>query len=252
MISVNITYYNEPLWFKYWYLMFKKFYISGTDICLNVCDDGSQRYPITDFFKKNPPLPNMRVFRVKKDIGFNSHGARNLLMQQTQTEWNILSDIDRHYSFQTFARIIKAERTNNLQLGTYYSFWELTPSSKDGYTLNDCVISKSDFWKTGGYDEEFTNIHWGDRYFFDTLNRVATRVTKREWEVRYVRFARSVTYEDIPTTQYPDDNTLIHPNGFWTNEKTRLALKKFVRKRNSTEDGRLSKKVINFEWEQVF
>lgn len=252
MISVNITYYNEPIWFKYWYLLFKKFYKDGVDIALNICDDGSQRDPASAFFEKNVPLPNMRLFRVKEDIGFNSHGARNLLMQQTQTEWNMMSDIDRHYSLNTLTKIIRAEQSDQLKQGTYYSMWEITPASKDRFSINECVLSKTDFWKTGGYDEEFTNIHWGDRYFFDTLNTIATREKVREWEVKYVRFARDVTYEDIPITQYPDDKTLIHPKGVWTEEKTRTALKEFVRNRNSTEQGRLAKKVINFDWEQVF
>ena len=252
MISVNITYYNEPTWFKYWYLLFKKFYKDGIDIALNICDDGSQRDPASGFFEKNVPLPNMRLFRVKEDIGFNSHGARNLLMQHTQTEWNMMSDIDRHYSMQTLNDIIRTEAAGQLEQGKYYSFRDQNSTVKETYSLNEFIVCKADFWKTGGYDEEFTNIHWGDRYFFDTLGKVTTRVEQSRWKVAYVRGARDVTYDDILTTQYPDDNTLIHPRGIWTNKETRESLMKFVRERNSTEQGRLSKKVINFEWEQVF
>ena len=252
MISINLTYYNEPIWFRYWYNIFKKFHHNGANIRLNICDDGSQKQPISYFFEKNPPFPNMRLFKVKEDIGFNSHGARNLLMQQTQTEWNLMTDIDRHYPLKTLYSIIEEESINNLKKGMYYSLKELTRSSKDGFSINEYVASRTDFWKTGGYDEEFTNIHWGDRYFLDTLNYVAKRKTKKNWEVRYVRHARNVTYQDIPITQYPDDNSLIHPTKIWVDQETRHGLKKLVQERNKTHEGRMSKKVVNFDWEQVF
>lgn len=252
MISINLTYYNEPIWFRYWYNIFKKFYLDNTNICLNICDDGSQKQPIISFFEKYPPFPNMRLFKVKEDIGFNSHGARNLLMQQTQTEWNLMTDIDRHYPLKTLNRIISEEAIDNLNIGAYYNLKELIRSSKDGFSVNDYVTSKTDFWKTGGYDEEFTNVHWGDRYFLNTLNMIAKRETREDWEVRYVRYARSVTYEDVPITQYPNDTSLIHPTRLWADQETRHGLKRLVQERNKTHEGRMSKKVINFEWEQVF
>ena len=217
-----------------------------------MCDDGSQKTPLSEFFEKNPPFPNLRLFRVKEDIGFNSHGARNLLMQQTQTEWNFLTDIDRHYSLKTLYGIEHVEKTNDLEFGTYYNLREILKASDDGFSLNEFVVSKTDFWKTGGYDEEFVNVHWGDRYFFDSLNRVAKRKKVEQWQVKYVRYARSVTYEPIPITVYPDDATLIHPTGKWTDADSRFALKKLVRERNMTHEGRMSKKVINFDWERVF
>ena len=252
MISVNITYYNEPIWFKYWYLTFKKLHIDNAPIVLNMCDDGSQKFPLSEFFKKHPPLPNMRLFRVKEDIGFNSHGARNLLMQQTQTEWNFLTDIDRHYTLNTFNKMVDTHKRGTLVQGTYYNLFETLKASDDRFSLNEVMLSKTDFWKTGGYDEEFVNVHWGDRYFFDSLNRVAKRKKVSDWYVKYVRYARNVTYEPVPITIYPDDATLIHPTGKWTDADSRFALKKLVRERNMTHEGRMSKKVINFEWEQVF
>ena len=89
MLSCNVTYYNEPHFLSWWYSTFKTFYEEGIDIELNIADDGSMRQSAESFFDKKPPMPNMRLFRVLEDIGFNSHGARNLLMKETRTQWNI-------------------------------------------------------------------------------------------------------------------------------------------------------------------
>jgi len=251
VISVNITYYNEPHLLAWWYDTFRTFYEQGVDVELNIADDGSLRQPAKSFFDKKVPMPNMRLFRVLKDIGFNSHGARNLLMKQTRTEWNMLSDIDRKYPESTFANIIKKELNNELKRGTYYPFCNIKKSND--VSINEYVVSKADFWRMGGYDEEFVNIHWGDRLFLEGLSRINQRCITPEWKVKYVRGARDVSYSaEVTTTQYPDDNTLICPINDWTIEEKRKALIKMVRERNKNPEARRVKKVINFEWEQVF
>lgn len=251
MISINITYYNEPHFIKWWYQFHNKLLDNGCEFMLNIGDDGSQRSPATAFFEKNPPNKFMRLFRVKEDIGFNSHGVRNLLMKETTTDWNIMTDIDRHYPLDTMTSIHDKEYT--LQRRKYYSFWEIIKSSPDRFSVNEYIVHRKDFWKTGGYDEEFVNIHFGDRFFLDTLRRVAKRQKMKEWQVKYVRGARQVIWSDEATkTDYPDDKTLIHPLHTWGDQEKRFALKEFVQQRNKTPEGRAAKKVINFDWERVF
>jgi hypothetical protein len=246
MICCNITYYNEPHYLKWWYDTIYRLNQRGYDIVLNIADDGSQRYPAEEFFNKNHPYPTMRLFRVKEDIGFNSHGCRNLLMQQTDTEWNLLSDIDRRYDDDTWESMYYLD---GVKRGEYYAM-----ASKSKYTLNEYFIHKDDFWLSGGYDEEFVNIHWGDRIFFETsLDPVCKRVPRDDWWCEYVRGARDVSDGPVATTQYPDDHTLINPNtGPWASKEGRERLKNFVRNRNATAEGRLNKPVIEFEWEQIF
>lgn len=248
MLTLNVTYYNEPHFLIWWYETAKKLLeVEGLDITLQICDDGSLRTPATDFFEKNAPTKNMRLFRVPKDIGFNSHGARNLLMKHTETNWNILSDIDRQYTTDTLKKIYYRAGRGALKKGNFYKFIH-----KQGPSLNDYIIRKDDFWLSGGYDEEFVNIHWGDRIFFESLKLFLNHDVLRDCYIHYVRHARNVSFDDVETTQYPDDNTLIHPKGDWYDKKKRHELKEFIKKRNSTHEGRMSKKILNFEWERVF
>lgn len=248
MITCNITYYNEPTWLQYWYDTFVELYQQGVDFNLNIADDGSMLRSAEQFFETRTPYPNMHLYRVVDDLGFNSHGARNLLMKQTSTDWNMLSDIDRRYPLDTLINIADSALTK----GEYYSLFEIVKSSPDRYSVNDFVVHRDDFWTTGGYDEEFTNIHWGDRYLIDSLQKTTKRVCVEEWKVKYVRNARTVSWEDVPVTIYPDEKTLIHPNDRWPDQDFRLGLKDMVKQRNKTHAGRMSKKVVNFDWVQLF
>lgn len=250
MISCNITYYNEPKWLRYWYKTVVDLNNRGYDIRLNIADDGSMIHPAEEFFDKHPPVDSMRLFRVTEDIGFNSHGARNLLMTMTETEWNLNSDIDRRYPMSTFE--IASEGSMQFNVGNYYSLKEILVASPDGFSVNDYIVHKNDFWKTGGYDEEFVNIHWGDRLFLTNLRQFARRVCRDDLAVKYARKAREVIWADVATTQYPDDNTLIHPNDRWPIPEFRTQLRVMVQNRNKIKELRESKKILNFDWTQIF
>lgn len=256
MISVNLSYYNEPHWLAWWYNTVRRLNEDGIDIRLNVADDGSMRSPADKFFEVNPPTDKMRLFRITEDLGFNSHGARNLLMKQTETDWNLMTDIDRHYTDETLIPL--ATGTYGLEEGHYYSFHQTNPVSQDKpredrYSVNEYVVHRKDFWNSGGYDEEFVNIHWGDRIFLQCLQYVAKRVMCDDLRVEYVRGARKVSVSDTELTLYPDDNTLIVPkHSWWTSESKRKAMIDMVTERSKTPEGRASKKVINFPWIRVF
>lgn len=246
MITINVTYYNDITFLISWHKFMKRNNDEGLDIHYTFCDDGSQNVPAVDFFEKIQAPKNCSLYVVKKDIGFNSHGCRNLLMQQTKTRWNLLSDIDRLYRLDT----IKSMCNTSLLNESEYYIPCFDKSQKP--SVNDFFVTKDMYWKAGGYDEEYTNIHWGDRLFFDVLDTEATRVERKDWWVKATRGARNVTYEDIPHTLYPDDNTLIHPKGWWSSKQVREKMEAYIRKRNADPVTRKQKKIINFEWEQVF
>jgi hypothetical protein len=256
MISVNITYYNEPTWLKWWYKKIIALNDIGLDIRLNIGDDGSMEHPAEEFFNRYPPTDSMRLFRVKEDLGFNSHGTRNLLMKQTETEWNLLSDIDRHYPLETFKTLARGDL--EFTKGSFYSLKEIIRASHDGFSVNDYIVHRDDFWHAGGYDEELVNVHWGDRLFLDCLRRLGQRITRDDIFVKYVRFSREVTFADVPKTLYSEDEngvgTLVHPiiANRWGDAKYRADMRIMIAERNKSKEARLSKPTINFEWERIF
>ena len=56
---------------------------------LIIVDDGSMIYPAVDFLVKDD-IPDCSLYRVPVDLGFNSHGCRNLAMTVSDKHLNLL------------------------------------------------------------------------------------------------------------------------------------------------------------------
>lgn len=246
-LSFNITYYNEPLWLEWWYNTFSLLRDTGIDIKLNIVDDGSQDRPATAFFEKHEPIDTFHLFRVTKDYGFNSHGCRNLLMQQTQTDWNVLTDIDIQFDIDVIQEVLASEKNK----GEYYMFFGVRERAP---RVNCFTVHREDFKKSGGYDEEFVNYHFGDRLFFHTsLDPVCKCIVKNDWWCHTKRSKRNITSADIETTQYPNDRQLVVPLTYkWSDQSYTKSVVDYVCERNKDPIKRMNKPTINFEWEQVF
>jgi hypothetical protein len=248
MITVNITYFNEPHFLDFWVRTAQTLWDKGVDVTVSVCDDGSDRLPAIDTFRKRPPPPNMSLFRVTKNLGFNSHGSRNLLMKETLTPWNVCCDIDRTLDVNT---LTKLAANDGLVRGSYYQF--KVKSKRERYSLNDYTIHRDDFWSFGGYDEEFVNVHFGDRIMFEAFERELKQVLRDDLTIGMVRNARKVSVGKVELTQYPDDDTLIIPNkSWWGNVDKRERMIDYVTQRYHDREARQAKPVIQFDWVQVF
>lgn len=157
-LTLGTTYYNNPDYLN-------KFVDRNLPYVdeLIIVDDGSS-IPISDYLK---PSNKIRLFRVKKDYGFNSHGCRNLIMKQASNDFVILLDIDREFIFVEDAyRIIKSA---NLKNNIRYRFMAHSNMNETHGSVNDYLIHKKHFFSAGGYDEELIGERWGDREFFKQL-----------------------------------------------------------------------------------
>jgi glycosyltransferase involved in cell wall biosynthesis len=158
-ITLGTTYYNNPANLK----QFLSLHLPWVDELI-VVDDGSNKFPITEFCK---PANNLRLFRVTKDLGFNSHGCRNLIMKQATNDWVILLDLDRIFlNPKESINIIKNTKLINNIL---YRFVVHNSMYDTHISVNDFLIHKNHFFSAGGYDEELIGIRTGDREYFEQL-----------------------------------------------------------------------------------
>lgn len=115
--------------------------------------------------------PRVSLYRITDDLGFNSHGARNLAMKETTTEWNVLIDID--YQLAGVDALIELLDNNELDpraphfFPVVHSFEGDTAPSRP--SINDFIVTKKLFWNAKGYDPEFYGIHHGDRLMIDRM-----------------------------------------------------------------------------------
>ena len=126
-------------------------------------DDGSS-LPITDYLS---PGNKIRIFKVLKDYGFNSHGCRNLIMKQTTNDWVVLIDIDREFLEPKF--VFNRLNTRPLNNNTLYRFVAHSSLKESHKSVNDYLINSNHFFSAGGYDEEIIGQRWGDREYFKQL-----------------------------------------------------------------------------------
>lgn len=206
-----------------------------------IVDDGSPKNPAEAICRMYPEK-NIKLFRVKEDIGFNSHGARNLAMKHVETEWALMIDIDRK-GIKEVAPVLD-RYVKSAEESEYFNF--IIEDTGD-VTHNDYCVRTDSWWVSGGYDEEFVNWHYGDRLFIDRLNRYLTPTTI-PFKINLTRSARKIEYKDCGITTYPDDKNIIHPI---IDPEIRKRTIDNVGMRNDNPNLWRRDNIIQFEWEQL-
>lgn len=227
MITLGTTYYNNPELL----LNLINTNMGFVDEII-VVDDGSKpEKTITNFVSPNKVL---KLFRVKKDYGFNSHGCRNLIMSKAKNDWVALIDIDRTFIYpdQAYNTMYGTNLKNNVR---YRFITHVKPNYKPHISVNDFLINKELFFKAGGYDEELIGHRTGDRQFFKQLLHFGTEKTMHGVDILMMRNASSFLKNDALS---PFDKKRLPKN-----------LEKLLKDRIKTPAS--NKKILTFEWEQI-
>ncbi len=229
-LTVIHTYYNERSFLE---TQIERWNVYNTPVNIILIDDGSQITPAYDVIKEHKLKGhiNFSLYRVTSDIGFNSHGCRNLGARLAATDWLVFLDID--YTIQP-ADLVRLQR-DHLDPDTWYEMNAKFKGQGDPYmALNQFVIPKKMFLEHGGYDESFVPFHYGDR---DLLNRLAGKYNKKnlEWLKLTCRRGgrRAIVDENAEIPVYDDEKMVFYTRRF--DEKNMKKIDTF----------------LNFDWERV-
>lgn len=230
-LTLGTTYYNSPDEL----ILFIEKHIDYVDELI-IVDDGSKIYPATTVLK---PSKKIRLYRVKEDYGFNSHGCRNLIMKETSNDWNILLDVDRTIiDPEECIRYIKTRTLNENTLYRFMAAVEGRVKESIHESVNDYLIHRNHFFSAGGYDEELIGIRDGDRQYFAQLSHFGKEYLLHSVHIRLTRRPSKLTDKNFVITSKNDKTSLDHK------------ILEIVNKRIVKPDP--NKPILTFDWEKVF
>jgi len=229
-ITIIQTYYNERFYLE---TQIERWNNYNTPVNIILIDDGSQIEPAENVLKEHKLNDNINfsLYRVTEDIGFNSHGCRNLGARLAQSNWLLFLDID--YTLQPAD--LKRLQTETLDLNSWYELNAKFKGRGNTYmALNQFLIPRKLFLDSGGYDESFVPFHYGDRELLSHLERKYQK-NNLDWLVLTCRRGgRKIINDDtrsIPV--YDDENMLVYSPPY---DKESIV-------RKDTK--------LNFKWEKV-
>jgi glycosyltransferase involved in cell wall biosynthesis len=131
-----------------------------------IVDDHSPSVPDLGLFDG---IPNFRLYRVLDDVAWNMPGARNVCALEARSKHILFMDIDHLIEKSELGKLVRDSEM--LGKGT-----RLTPSrtlasgpnagDQVKPNINCFLIHRSDFFRAGGYEEDFSGSYGQeDKYF---------------------------------------------------------------------------------------
>lgn len=203
-------------------------------------DDGSPEPAVA--VARPEGLPYLSIYRVKEDMPWHQHGARNLGAHVAHEGWLLLTDMDHVLDRENAERLLK-KLPKLLSQGCYtldrYEADTGLPTVQNGRLKphpNSFVMTRSTYWRIGGYDEDYCGIYGTDGMFRKRAadNSYYLHLTG----VGLARYTRDMVL-DASTT------TLPRKEGRDPNAKKRVAAEKASRGEANVIN------TLRFEWEKV-
>lgn len=206
-ITIIQTYYNDPSFLRLAIEQWKRYEVPVNIILI---DDGSKQYPAIETMEHYTFGKNVSLYVVDEDIGFNSHGCRNLGAAVAKTEWLIFLDIDHFLEVNDLTKIYEMD----LDPDCWYSF--ITSHCNDKFpSMNTFMCSKKMFEQGGGYNESWTPIHYGDREFLDMMDSKFSRKELSDIVIRCIRGGRKTIIDDsLKQPVYDNEKLIMHSPPF--------------------------------------
>lgn len=225
------TYYNEPEDLQ---RCIDQWNHITSDIEIILVDDGSIKLPAADVIAKNKIRDNISfsLYRVTEDIGFNSHGCRNLAAKVAEGDWLLFIDIDHTINPGDVDKLVNdtvLESYSWYKLNTYYR-----DPAKKSLTLNQYVVDPTLYWDAGGYNESYVRFHMGDREFLQKLEDLSPEKVLDSFTIQCHRGGRKGIIDETLRGPVYDNEKMV----FYT---ARFDKEKIVQ----------IETILNFEWEKL-
>jgi hypothetical protein len=176
-----------------------------------IVDDGSPQHPAVDVIKNYECGIPIELYRVIPNIPWNQDGARNLAMQNVTTPWVLMTDMDHMLSRSQVGAFLNLV-DKQARPGNYYMPQRVDFDGRANYEhANSYVFNHQDFWKVGGYDEDFAGVYGSDGNF-----RKCARARLKEVKVNSFHLTRWTrdAISDASTNEWGRKDSYYHRSNF--------------------------------------
>lgn len=162
-------------------------------LSLVVVDDGSPTAPAEG---RDIGMP-FDIYRMRVDIRWNQDACRNLGAEKAPHPWLLCTDMDHLPPPATLKELVEGKFDETL----VYRFRRVSMPDLSPYKPhpNSWFLTRSMYFRAGGYDERFAGWYGTDGDFRDRLQKAARGIHTTQLVLR--RYPREVI-PDASTTQY--------------------------------------------------
>lgn len=162
-LTIIMAYYENPGMLQLQMSEWAKYSLmQKTWVKFIIVDDGSQESPaINAALMAGYADLDIQIYRVLEDRPWGQDGARNIGMARAQTDWVLLTDMDHMLEASQVDKVL-AFVPNRKEYYMPRRMWD--GGSKHAHP-NSYLIHRHDFWRMGGYDEDFVGWYGSDGNF---------------------------------------------------------------------------------------
>ena len=218
-ITISLSYYNDFEYLETHLINWKNY---NEKVKFQIIDDGSLEKLIDKINLESIRNLDLSIYRINQDIKWNIPGVRNLGATVCETEFVLFCDMDQYFEKEDIYKLCQ-KANEELEENKFYTF------SRKGRerTAGTMLISLSNFWNCGGYDEDLAgNYGYNDPLLRKQLN--AINITE-------------YTFEDIFCKQIEADCKLDR-SGLNKNKKKMQKKEKLLPRKQLN--------ILNFNWEK--
>jgi hypothetical protein len=119
------------------------------------------------------PSLDIRIYRIKDNILWNTPGVKNLGFTVAESDWVIAADMDLRVTAENAHKMMELDYRDRMKV-----YWpmrcRITGKDIERWMEPHCnsyIMNRQTFWDIGGYDEDFAG-GWGkeDSHFHDVAN----------------------------------------------------------------------------------
>lgn len=224
--TMIVPYYENPRFFENQITRWSNYPVElRHHLSIIVVDDGSPNIPASDVLR-NVHFGGVRLFRILKDVRWNWLAARNIGAHKANTDWIMLTDMDHVLTVDTLRTLVYGKHDPEI-------IYRFSRRESDGKKIhphpNSWFMTRSMYWKVGGYDEALSGFYGTDGEY-----------RRRCAATAYIR----IMHDELERHEYEGDSSTTH---YKRKQPEDAAVKKMIRAR-----GRGWKpKTLSFEYLEV-